>query len=78
MRHKCIINFRNLAEVMARRELACIDKFGRPLVGDIQVVRSCTIPGCSLATIHYRVNCWQISGLGVVEGLTKRSNSQIA
>jgi len=57
---------------MAGRELTCVDKFGRPLVGGVQVVRNCTIPGCSRATIHCRVNNSQISGLGVVEGAHNR------
>jgi len=54
--------------VMSGRELACADKFGRPLVEGVQVVRNCTVPGHSWATIHCRVNNSRISGLGVVEG----------
>jgi len=43
-----------------------------PLVGGVQVVRNCTIPGRSRATTHCRVNNSQISGLGVVEGAHAR------
>jgi len=49
-------------------ELACVDKFGRPLVGGVHAVRNCTVPGRSRATIHCRVNNRQLSGLGFVEG----------
>jgi len=72
MRYKRHINFSKSAVVMAGRELACVDKFGRPLVVSVQVVWSCTIPRCSRATIHRRVNCRRISGLGVVEGAHER------
>jgi len=41
-------------------------------VGGVQVVRSCTIPGRSGATIHFRVNNRGISELGVVEGAHNR------
>jgi len=54
--------------LMAGRELACVDKFGRPLVGSVQVVPNCIIPGRSQATIHCKVNNQHISELGVVEG----------
>jgi len=54
---------------MARRELTCVDKFGRPLVGGVQVVRSCMIAGRYRATIYCRVNSRRISGIGVVEGV---------
>jgi len=53
--------------LMGNRELVCVDKFGRPLAGGVQVVWNCTIPGYSRATIHCRVNNSQISGLEVVE-----------
>jgi len=66
--------------LMGDRELACVNKFGRPLAGGVQVVRNCTIPGRSRATIHCRVNNSQISGLGVVESAHTRivNNSQIS
>jgi len=57
---------------MASKELTCVDKSGHPLVGGVQVVRSCTIPGRSRATIHCRVNNSEISGLGMVEGAHER------
>jgi len=57
---------------MAGKELTCVDKSGRPLVGGVQVVRNCMIPGRSRATIYCRVNNSQISGLGVVEGAHTR------
>jgi len=53
---------------MAGRELACVDQFGRPLVGGVQVVQRCTVPGRSRATVRCRVNCREVSDLGVVEG----------
>jgi len=58
--------------LMAGKELTCVDKFGRPLVGGVQVVRNSAILGRSRATIHCRVNNSQISGLGVVEGAHNR------
>jgi len=70
--HGCRIDFSKSAMLMAGKELACVDKSGRPLVGGEQVVRNCTIPGRSRATIHCRVNSSQISGLGVVEGAHDR------
>jgi len=57
---------------MGDRELACVDKFGRPLAGGIQVVRSCTIPGHSRTTIHCEVDSGYLSGLGVVESTHAR------
>jgi len=71
-RHGCHIDFSKSAMVMSGRELACINKFGHPLVGGVQVVRKCTIPGRPRATIHCRVNNSQISRLGVVEGAHHR------
>jgi len=71
-RHGCRIDFNKSAILMAGKELTCVDKSGRPLVGGVQVVRNCTIPGRSRATIHCRVNNSQISGLGVVEGAHAR------
>jgi len=58
--------------LMGDRELTCVKKFGRLLVRGLQVVRNCTIPGRSRATIHCRVNNSQISGLRVVEGAHER------
>jgi len=54
--------------MLAGRELACVDRFGRPLVGRVQVLRCCTIPGYSQAAVCCRVNCRKISNLRVVEG----------
>jgi len=34
----------------------------------VQVVQRCTVPGPSRATVCYRVDCREISELGVVEG----------
>jgi len=73
-RHGCCINFRNFAMLMGNRELACVDKFGRPLAGGVQVVRNCTIPGHSRATIRCKVDGSQVSRLGVVEIRTQESN----
>jgi len=46
-RHGCHIDFSKSVILMGDKELACVDKLGRPLAGGIQVVRSCTIPGHS-------------------------------
>jgi len=67
-RHQCHMDFHKSAVLMAGKELSCVEKFGRPLVGGVQVVRNCTVPGRSRATIHCRVNDRQLSGLGFVEG----------
>jgi len=53
--------------VMGNKELTCVDKLSRSLAGGIQVVRSCTIPGRSRATVHCKVDGGYVSGLGVVE-----------
>jgi len=66
-KHQCRIDFQKSAVVMAGKELVCVDKFGRPLVGGIQVVRNCTVPDRSQATLRCRVNCREIADLGVVE-----------
>jgi len=58
--------------LMAGMELTCVDRSDCPLVGGVQVVRDCTIPGRSQATTHCRVNNSQISGLGVVESAHDR------
>jgi len=71
-RHRCHIDFHKSAVLMNGKELTCVDKSSHPLVGGVQVVRNCTIPGRSRATIHCRVNDGQISGLGVVEGAHTR------
>jgi len=63
------MDFQKSAVVIAGKELVCVDKFCRPLVGGVQVVRDCTVPGKSQATLRCRVNCREIAGLGVVEGM---------
>jgi len=67
-RNKCLIDFNKSAVMMVERVLACLDKFGRPLVGEVQVVPGCTNSECSQATVCCRVNCRKISELGVAEG----------
>jgi len=67
-KHQCRVDFQKSVVVMAGRELVCVDKFGRPLVGGVQVVRDCTVPGRSQVTLRCRVNCRGSTGLGVVEG----------
>jgi len=62
--HGCHIDFSNSALVMSGRELACVDKYGCPLVGGVQVVWDSTIPGHSGATVSCKVNNSRISGLG--------------
>jgi len=37
-KHQCHMDFQKSAVVMAEKELVCVDKFGRPLMGGIQVV----------------------------------------
>jgi len=37
-KHKYRMNFQNSAVVMAGKELVCFGKFGKPLVGRVQVV----------------------------------------
>jgi len=71
-RHVCRFDFSKSAMLMGDRELVCVDKFGRPLAGGVQVVRNCMIPGHSRATIRCKVNNSQISGLGVVESAHTR------
>jgi len=71
-RHGCRIDFSKSAVLMAGKELTCVDKSGRPLAASVQVVRKCTIPGRSRATIYCRVNDSRLSGLGVVEGAHAR------
>jgi len=70
--HGCRIDFSKSGMLMGDRELACVDKFGRPLAGGVQVVRSCTIPGHFRATIHCKVDGGYISRLGVVESTHAR------
>jgi len=60
-RHGCRIDFNKSVMLMGNREL-----------GGVQVVRNCTIPGHSRATIHCRVNNSQISGLRVVKSAHTR------
>lgn len=62
-RHKCYIGFNKSAVMLAGCELACVDRFGKSLVGEVQVVRRCAIPEHSRATFRYRVNCRKISNL---------------
>jgi len=57
---------------MGDRELACVDNFGRPLAGRVQVVRSCTIPRHSRATVHCKVDGGYLSRLGVVQSMHAR------
>jgi len=72
------MDFNKSVMLMGDRELTCVDKFGRPLVRGMQVVRNCTIPARSRATIHCRVNNSQISGLGWWKVRTMESNSPAA
>jgi len=65
-KHQCHMDFQKSAVVMAWKELAYVDKFSRPLVGGVQVVWDCTIPGRSQATLRCRFNCKEIADLGVV------------
>jgi len=58
--------------LMGNKELTCVDKLGRALAGGIQVVRSCIIPGRSIATVHCIVDGGYFSGLGVVESTHNR------
>jgi len=58
--------------VMAGKELVCVDRFDRLLVGGIQVVQDRTVPGQSQATLRCRVNCRRIAELRMVEGMHLR------
>jgi len=71
-RHGCHIDFSKSAMLMGDRELACVNKFSRPLAVGVQVVRSCTIPGHSRATVPCKVNSGYLSRLGVVESTHAR------
>jgi len=64
------MTFKSSALVMAGKELVCIDKFRRPLVGGVQVVQNYTVSGRSQATLCCKVNCKRIAGL--VEGMPVR------
>jgi len=75
-KHQCCMDFQKLVVVMAGRELVCVDKFGRPLVGGVQVVRDCTVPGRSKATLRCRVNCREIASLGWLKERTERSTGK--
>jgi len=66
-RHGCHIDFSKSVMVMGNKELICVDKLGRSLAGEIQVVWSFTIPGRSRATVHCKVDGGCSSGLVVVE-----------
>jgi len=70
--HGYRIEINKSAVLMAGKELTCVDKSGRPLAGSVQMVRNCTIPGRSRATIYCRVNNSQFFGLGVVGGAHTR------
>jgi len=77
-KHQCHMDFQKSVVVMAGKELVCDDKFGRPLVGGVQVVRECTVLGRSQATRRCRVNRRGITGLWVVEethGAIRLANS---
>lgn len=37
-KHQCHMDFQKLVVIWARKKLACVDKFGRPVVGRVQVV----------------------------------------
>jgi len=67
-KHQCHTDLQKSAVVIAGRGHECVDKFGRPLVSGVQIVRDCTISGRSQATLRCRVNCKEIASLGVVEG----------
>jgi len=63
------MDFQRLTVVMAGKELVCVDKFSKPLVGEVHVLRDCMVPGSSQVTLRCRVNCSEIAGLGLVEGM---------
>jgi len=68
-KHQCQMDFQKSAVVMAGKELVCVAKFGRLLVDRVQVARGCTVPGKFQATLCCRVNCKEITGLGLVDGM---------
>jgi len=65
-KHQHHMNFRKSA-VVVEKELACVEKFSRPLVGGVQVVRDYTVPRRPQATLRCKINCKEIIGLGVGE-----------
>jgi len=71
-KHRCRMDFSKSAVVVAGKEVTCVDKFGRPSVGRVHVVRDSLVPGCSQATLLCKVNCRELSELGVVEGMHGR------
>jgi len=68
-KYQCHMDLQKSAVVTAGKELVCVDKFGRPLVGGVQMVRGCMVPRRSQATLHCRFNCREIAGLGMFEGM---------
>jgi len=66
-KHYYHMDFQKLAMVIVEKGVVCVNKFGRPLVGKIQVVQDCTVPGRSQATILCRANSKKIAELRVVE-----------
>jgi len=70
--HQCRMDIQNSALVMAGKELVCVDKFCRPLLGRVQVVQGCTELRRFQATLHCKGNCKKIAKLGLVEGMPER------
>jgi len=66
-RHDRRIDFGKSAILMGDKELACVDKFGRPLMGEEPIVRTCTMPGHSKGTVRHQVDGGHTSRTGVVE-----------
>jgi len=60
-RHRFLIYFSKSAMLMASQELTCVDKFGRPLMGGVQVVRYRAAPGLpfSVESIIAKFPCWR-------------------
>jgi len=71
-KHQCLMDFQQSVVVMAEKELVCVDKFNRPLVGGVQVVPDCTVPGRCQTTLRCRFNCKKIAELRVVDGMHGR------
>jgi len=68
-KQQCHMDLQKSAVVMAGKKLVCVDKFGRLLVGGLQVVLDCTVLGRFQAILRCRVNGKEIAGLAVVKGM---------
>jgi len=57
-KHQCHMDFQKSVVVMAEKDLVCVDKFDRPLVGGVLVVRDC----------KFQEDPWQLSAVESTAG----------